>query len=89
MKQKINFFCMRTNEKHLVSAYTGRNRSMIRFHLCYVNDSTVRTVNMRSQSSVSTLLTKIVEMTLNTPFCAITENSVRSISNSGKSFHVN
>ena len=62
---------------------------MIPFHRCYVNDSTVRTVNMHCQSSVSTLLTKIVEMTLNTPLCVITENNVLSVSNSGKWFHVN
>jgi hypothetical protein len=62
---------------------------MIQFHRSYVNDSTVKTVNMHYQSSVSTLLTKIVEMTLNTPLCVVTENNVLSVSNSGKSFHVN
>lgn len=62
---------------------------MIPFHRCYVNARTARTVNMHCQSSVSTLLTKIVEMTLNTPLCVITENNAMSVSNSGKSFHVN
>jgi hypothetical protein len=64
----------------------GRYRSIA---VMLMTDSTVRTVNMHCQSSVSALLTNILEMTLNTPLCVITENRVLSESKSGKSFHVN
>jgi hypothetical protein len=83
------FFCMRTNEKCLIRAYTGRNRNMIPFRLCYVNDDTVRTVNMHCQSSVSMLSVKIVEITLNIPLCVITEMVSFAVSKSSKLFHVN